>query len=198
MGFNMDDYVDVAERLKKFKEVYPNGSLQQVSLQFIDFAGKSWVVYTAAAYRSPDDITPGHGTAWEPVPGTSSFKRDSEVMNAETSAWGRAIIAVLVADGGKRIASRNEIEARQDPAAPGEVIAPRGRVQAGSAAGNPSAPSGNFASAKQINFIKALAKGREYDEGELLEKIHEILGKNDVILETLTAADATKVIGVMK
>jgi hypothetical protein len=98
----------------------------------------------------------------------------------------------------KSIASRNEIEARQDPAAPGEVIAPRGRVEAGSAAGHPAAPTGNFASAKQINFIKALAKGREYDEGELLEKIHEILGKNDVILETLTASDATKVIGVMK
>lgn len=108
MGFNMDDYVDVAERLRKFKEVYPHGSLQQVSLQFIDFAGKSWVVYTAAAYRTPDDITPGHGTAWEPVPGTSNFKRDSEVMNAETSAWGRAIVAVLASDT-KRIASRNEI-----------------------------------------------------------------------------------------
>lgn len=108
MGF-MDDYVDVAERIRMFREKYPNGSLQQKSLQFIDFAGKSWVVYTASAYRSPDDITPGHGTAWEPVPGTSNFKRDSEVMNAETSAWGRAIIAVLVADGGKRIASRNEI-----------------------------------------------------------------------------------------
>jgi hypothetical protein len=110
MGF-MDDYVDVAERLKKFKEAYPNGSLQQVSLQFIDFAGKSWVVYTAAAYRTPDDITPGHGTAWEPVPGTSSFKRDSEVMNAETSAWGRAIVAVLASDT-KRIASRNELPTR--------------------------------------------------------------------------------------
>jgi hypothetical protein len=117
MGF-MDDYVDVAERIRMFREKYPNGSLQQVSLQFIDFAGKSWVVYTAAAYRSPDDITPGHGTAWEPVPGTSSFKRDSEVMNAETSAWGRAIIAVLVADGGKRIASRNEIPAQKAPATP--------------------------------------------------------------------------------
>lgn len=112
MGF-MDDYVDVAERIRMFREKYPNGSLQQVSLQFIDFAGKSWVVYTAAAYRTPDDITPGHGTAWEPVPGTSSFKRDSEVMNAETSAWGRAIIAVLVADGGKRIASKNEIPQKQ-------------------------------------------------------------------------------------
>ena len=105
----MDSYIDVSERIRKFKEVYPNGSLQQVSLQFIEFADKSWVVYTAAAYRSPDDITPGHGTAWEPVPGKSNFTRDSEVQNVETSAWGRAIIAVLVADGGKRIASRQEV-----------------------------------------------------------------------------------------
>jgi hypothetical protein len=106
----MNDYIDVSERIRKFKEVYPNGSLQQVSLQFIEFAGKSWVVYTAAAYRTPDDITPGHGTAWEPVPGKSNFTRDSEVQNVETSAWGRAIIAVLVADGGKRIASRQEVQ----------------------------------------------------------------------------------------
>jgi hypothetical protein len=108
MGWNVDDYVDVAERLKLFTEKYPEGSLQQVRLDFIDFAGKSWVVYTAAAYRSPEDITPGHGTAWEPVPGTSSFKRDSEVMNAETSAWGRAISAVL-GTSTKRIATKNEI-----------------------------------------------------------------------------------------
>lgn len=112
----MNDYVDVAERIRMFREKYPNGSLQQVSLQFIDFAGKSWVVYTAAAYRTPDDITPGHGTAWEPVPGKSNFTRDSEVMNVETSAWGRAIIAVLVADGGKRIASRQEVAPRQNNA----------------------------------------------------------------------------------
>jgi hypothetical protein len=42
------------------------------------------------------------------VPGTSSFKRDSEVMNAETSAWGRAISAVL-GTSTKRIATRNEL-----------------------------------------------------------------------------------------
>jgi hypothetical protein len=116
MAFSMDDYVDVADRLRQFKQAYPNGSLQQVSLQFIDFAGKSWVVYTAAAYRTPDDLTPGHGTAWEPVPGTSNFKRDSEVMNAETSAWGRAIVAVLAAET-KRIATRNEIP-QKSPASP--------------------------------------------------------------------------------
>ena len=105
------------ERLRLFKEKYPDGSLQQESLQFIDFAGKSWVVYTAAAYRSPDDIRPGHGTAWEPVPGTSSFKRDSEVMNAETSAWGRAVLAVLAADS-KRIASRDEVQNRMGQKSP--------------------------------------------------------------------------------
>ena len=113
----MDDYVDVAERLRMFKDKYPDGSLQQESIQFIDFAGKSWVVYTAAAYRSPDDPRPGHGTAWEPVPGKSNFTRDSETSNAETSAWGRAIIAILVADGGKRIASKQEIQAKA-PATP--------------------------------------------------------------------------------
>lgn len=116
MGFSMDDYVDVADRLRQFKSAYPMGSLQQVSLQFIEFAGKSWVVYTAAAYRTPDDLTPGHGTAWEPVPGTSNFKRDSEVMNAETSAWGRAIVAVLAAET-KRIATRNEIP-QKSPVSP--------------------------------------------------------------------------------
>ena len=124
MAFSMDDYVDVAERLRIFKTTYPNGSLQQHSLQFIDFAGKSWVVYTASAYRSPDDERPGHGTAWEPVPGTSNFKRDSEVMNAETSAWGRAIIAVLAADT-KRIASANEVQSRigqKSPVKPVDVL----------------------------------------------------------------------------
>ena len=116
MAFSMDDYVDVADRLRQFKSVYPTGSLQQVSLQFIDFAGKSWVVYTAAAYRTPDDLTPGHGTAWEQVPGKSNFTRDSECSNAETSAWGRAIVAVLAAET-KRIATRNEIP-QKSPVSP--------------------------------------------------------------------------------
>jgi hypothetical protein len=117
MGFSIDDYVDVAERLRMFKSVYPTGSLQQVDLKFIEFAGKSWVVYTAAAYRTPDDARPGHGTAWEPVPGTTSFKRDSEIMNCETSAWGRAVLAVLAADS-KRIASKNEVVNRMPQNSP--------------------------------------------------------------------------------
>jgi len=113
MGGKPEGYVDVAERIVEFREKYPHGSLQQLSLEFVrDFGGKDWVVYTAAAYRTPDDSLPGVGTAWEPVPGPTSFTRDSEVQNAETAAWGRALVATFAVDA-KQIASAQEIEARQ-------------------------------------------------------------------------------------
>jgi hypothetical protein len=74
------DYIDVAARIVEFREKHPTGSLQKVELQFIEFAGKSWVVYTASAYRSPDDERPGIGTAWEPVPGATPFTRNRYKM----------------------------------------------------------------------------------------------------------------------
>lgn len=118
MAFDLDGYNTVSERINEFREKYPNGSLQQVDLRFIDFAGHSWVVYTGAAYRTPDDERPGQGTAWEPVPGKTSFTRDSELQNAETAAWGRAIVAALAADAQKPIASREEVRNRQTEAPP--------------------------------------------------------------------------------
>jgi len=107
------DYIDVATRIQEFRTKYPTGSLSQVDLQFINFGGKDWVVYTAAAYRTPDDLRPGIGTAWEPVPGPTRFTRDSEVQNAETAAWGRAMVAALAVDTKKGIASVEEIRNRQ-------------------------------------------------------------------------------------
>ncbi len=109
-----DDYVDVAARIAAFREKHPDGSLQQVSLDFREVAGSWWCIYTAAAYRSPDDDRPGHGTAWEPVPGRTPYTKDSELQNAETAAWGRAIVAVLAADTRKGVASADEVRARQD------------------------------------------------------------------------------------
>ncbi len=113
VAFDLDGYNTVPQRIDEFRKKYPEGSLQQVELRFEDFAGGSWVVYTAAAYRTADDPRPGHGTAWEPVPGKTSFTRDSELQNAETAAWGRAIVAALAADAQKPIASREEVRNRQ-------------------------------------------------------------------------------------
>lgn len=112
------DYIDVATRIVEFREKFPEGSLQQHSLEFVTVNGKDWVVYTAAAYRTPDDIRPGMGTAWEPIPGPTNFTRDSEVQNAETAAWGRAMVAALAVDTRKGIASSEEVRNRQVESAP--------------------------------------------------------------------------------
>lgn len=111
----LENYVDVSERLRDFKKQFPEGTLRQLSLEFINIGGKDFVVYTAAAYRTSDDKAPGIGTAWEPIPGRTPYTKDSEVMVAETSAWGRAIVATTGA-GTKRIASADEVRNRQAPA----------------------------------------------------------------------------------
>lgn len=107
------DYIDVATRIVEFRTKFPEGSLQQQSLEFVNVAGKDWVVYTAAAYRTPDDVRPGIGTAWEPIPGATNFTRNSEVQNAETAAWGRAMVAALAVDTKQGIASQEEVLNRQ-------------------------------------------------------------------------------------
>jgi hypothetical protein len=152
---------------------------------------------TVTVYRDIDDALPAIATAAEPYPGKTPYTKNSEFMVGMTSALGRAL-GYMGFGVNKSIASKNEVLARQED--DGHIVRPeRTRAVAGSkAVANDQAPSGNFASTKQINFIKALAKGLELDEGALLLKLHELLGRNDVILETLTASDATKVIGALK
>jgi hypothetical protein len=118
------DYIDVATRIIEFREKYPTGSLQPwrdpyvIEVNVGDGKLKSFMVYSAAAYRSPDDTLPGVGYAWEPIPGPTSFTRDSELQNAETAAWGRAMVAALAVDTRKGIASSEEVRNRQGETAP--------------------------------------------------------------------------------
>lgn len=127
MPTELPNYKTVPQRIAEFAEKHPEGVLRQESLEFVrDFGGFDWIVYTAAAYRTPDDPTPGHGTAWERVPGLTNFTKNSELQNAETSAWGRAIVATLAADTRVAdIASSNEMQSRvaeRDPKALADAI----------------------------------------------------------------------------
>lgn len=114
-GFNPDDYVDVAQRIHDFYEKYPDGRLTTVDWDVKEgLGGKAFVWVHAKAYRDPEDKLPGDGIAWEPVPGPTSFTLNSELMNAQTAAWGRAIVALGFDT--KKIASRQEVQARNgDP-----------------------------------------------------------------------------------
>ena len=116
MSFDISGYVDVAERIRIFREKHPSGSLQPVNpekpYEVVSIGERMFIVYAAAAYRDSSDPKPGIGVAWEPFPGRTTFTKDSELMNAETSAWGRAIIAALAADT-QKIASAEEVRNRQ-------------------------------------------------------------------------------------
>jgi hypothetical protein len=108
-----EGYIDVATRIVEFRTRYPEGSLRPYNpdrpVEIINIDGKTYLQYVACAYRDPHDAAPGIGVAWEPFPGKTPFTRDSEAMVAETSAWGRAIVAALAADTKKGIASADEV-----------------------------------------------------------------------------------------
>lgn len=115
--FDLSGYNDVPSRIREFRDKYPDGSLRAANprepFSIVTVGDKTFVAYTAEAYRTPDDLAPGIGCAWEQVPGRTPYTRDSELQNAETSAWGRAIIAVGAADAQRGIASMEDVRNRQ-------------------------------------------------------------------------------------
>lgn len=163
----LDGYVDVAERIRLFRDRYPEGSLQPANLatpwEIVTIGEKTFLVYIAAAYRHPDDPRPGIGMAWEPFPGRTPYTKDSELMVAETSAWGRAIKAALLDDRSK-VASLDEVRARrsadQHPAS--DATSPVERRQGGAGTDGPK-----MASDAAKRFLRTLAKERGYDLPDL-------------------------------
>lgn len=172
----MSGYNDVASRMREFFAAYPDGRLRPSAPWRVETIGeRAFVVFEAAAYRTADDPNPGVGTAWEPFPGRTPYTRDSELMNAETSAWGRAILAVGAADTRKGIASAEEVRNRQAERDTWEEAAPA-----------PTAEQG-LAFTALMDLIRAAAKneiaeiGREVhaakDEGRITSYHYERLAK---------------------
>lgn len=118
-NFNPADagYVEVKDRIAAFIAAFPQGSLQSEIVHLKD----GLVVLKAYAFRSPDDPRPGIGHSQMAIPGPTSFTKDSEIENAETSAWGRAI-AALGFEVKKSVASANEVrnKQREEPVGAGD------------------------------------------------------------------------------
>lgn len=110
--FEMKDYVEVKERVQQFYATYPDGRIASDPPRVVEIGDRLFVEVTTRAYRSPDDPCPCVGSAWEPFPGRTTFTKDSEMMNAETSAIGRALAAAGVAVS-RSMASANEVRNRQ-------------------------------------------------------------------------------------
>lgn len=214
MAFQIDGYVDVAERIRVFKAAYPQGSLQPANTtepyKFEHIGDRLFIVVVAAAYRTPDDIRPGIGMAMEPYPGRTNFTKDSELMNAETSAWGRAIVAALAADT-QKIASAQEVRNRQAEQEPGQTLAvvrdvsssrekppttgtnEPVRAKIGSAASHVAT---NLTEQQQAK-IKAMWRGLEKDSrvtGTLVEFCVKAIERDITVINELTKKEASTVI----
>ena len=116
---DLSNYVDVATRIKLLTEKYPNASINCTAPKVVEVAGHVFIEVTAHVDTAPMANERGEwlsrtatATAWEPFPGKTPYTRDSEMMNAETSAIGRAIGALGIGLTGS-MASQNEVANRQ-------------------------------------------------------------------------------------
>ena len=151
---NLDNYVDVATRLKLALEKYPNLRVSERGHEIATFGDTTVLICSVCVWRDVDDKYPVIASASEPLPGRTPYTRNSELMVGMTSALGRCLGYMgvgLTALGTKpSIASRNEVEARQDQhaEAPTRPAEPR-KAELGSAAGDgPTQP--------QLRMLKAL------------------------------------------
>ena len=169
-----DDYIEVSERIRLFVEQYPTGSLQ-ADWGMVERDGEQWLAVKAYAYRYPEDVRPGIGHAWEPIPGRTPFTKGSELMNGETSAWGRAISAIGIAVH-KGIASANEIRSAQaraeDPVA--AKVADMGSYRTPS--GGHRQEGAQVATSKQIGLLKATMTKQQLHEAVLADYCSQQLG----------------------
>ncbi len=146
---NLDNYVDVATRLKLALERWPNLRVSEREYKFEQIADQTLLVCTVCVWRDTDDEYPVIASASEPFPGRTPYSKNSEMMVGFTSALGRALGYMGVGIKSS-IASRNEVEARQDQhaEAPTRPAEPR-KAELGSAAGDgPSQP--------QLRMLRAL------------------------------------------
>lgn len=135
----LEGYVQVNERIITFYEMYPKGNIEseivefknavfgpveikkrkgdngrEYEFEFWPVVTKGIVIVKARAFRDPEDRCPAIGHSSLEIPGSTPYTEGSELENAETSAWGRAL-AALGLEVKRGIATSNEIAAKRGP-----------------------------------------------------------------------------------
>lgn len=159
---NLDGYVDVSTRLRLALAKFPDLRVSESDPRVITVGESLYVQVTSTVWRTPDDPIPCRASAWEKTPGRTPFTRDSEMMNASTSALGRALGLMgfgIVAS----VASQDEVQLRiQDRsgnAKPNYVEPdPAGELE------RPVTTSTDEASAKQLGWLRGLMRARGVED----------------------------------
>ena len=170
--FDLSLYETVAQRLERFWIAYPHG---QIITNMMHYDG-STVIFRCETFDNDGRLI-ATGWAHEEY-GNSPVNKTSFLENCCTSGIGRAISNGPLGHTGER-ASATEMDkvnrVNSDPR-----------------------PTGGFATPKQIGYLKSLQRGKNMDDLKLLEFMQHAVQVNDVVLETLTFEQASKVISAMK
>ena len=147
---DLSNYVDVPTRFAMALERWPELRIIENRPEIITIADKTFISVTMQAWRTPDDPVPAQATCFEPFPGKTSFTRDSEQMNASTSALGRVL--GLMMSFGPKMASAEEVRNRQETSAPATLVkqpqnAPRQAL---------GANASNAPSEAQLKYLRGL------------------------------------------
>jgi hypothetical protein len=203
MSFNLDNYVDVPTRLRMALEKYPDLRIQESQPSFREVNDKLYIEIRCTVWRDKDDQLPTIAFCWEPFPGTTPYTRDSEQMNASTSALGRAL-GMMGFGIDHKMASKQEVLARQEPRTEvarypdgGEIPDPfTGEPQTNVV---PMKAGPGKASEKQIGMIRALGRTRGYTPGsQIMREIGNVLNREVVKFDELSKQEASAVITAWK
>ena len=110
--FNLDDYIDVAERIEQFYEKYPNGKITTQLLNVAGWNGKQTQFIVQAFLYDEKGVLMATGLAEESL-GGSGANLTAALENAETSAIGRSTSNLNFATtktGKRQRATRQEME----------------------------------------------------------------------------------------
>ena len=194
-GF-MDNYVDVATRLKMAFERWPELRIQETHREVIEMPDKScFIRCVVTIWRSPDDAIPVIASACEIYPGKTSFTKSSESEVGYTSAIGRGL-AMMGIGANKSIASRDEVQAAQSRQPTGRLapVVPMHDVETPF----PDAPVQEYATPKQLGMMRALANGQNIPQDKLKEYCSNVLGRQINTTGDLTKRDVSRVIDALK
>jgi len=194
-GF-MDNYVDVATRLKWAFEKYPDLRIQETHREVIEMPDKScFIRCVVTIWRTADDQIPVVASACELYPGKTSFQRYSESECGFTSAVGRAL-AYAGFSGNKSLASLDEITSAKgrQPAAQLAPVIPLHEVE------QPfeSEASSPYANPKQLGLIRVLASKQGLTNDQLKEFCTNVVGRPIMSSKELTKSEVSKVIDALK
>ena len=185
----MDNYVDVATRLKLAFERWPELRIQETHREVIEMPDKTcFIRCIVTIWRDANDPLPVIASACEVYPGRTPYTKMSENEVGNTSAIGRGL-AMMGIGANKSIASRDEVQAAQSrqPTQLAEVVPfPE------------NGPAKTYPSSKQLGMMRGLANGKGIQGDALKAYCCEVLGRTILSTNDLTKQDISRVIDALQ